>query len=244
MPTVKDLRKVIKDKRCLVFLDLEATQTSHEMIQIGAYKVYLDDNLLIKKCFKPFQTYVKPKHHIGKFVTDLTGITDLKVKREGVSYRVALNSFKKYCGKDFYRCLFVVYGNSDASIFRASMENNMDASKEDTIHIIKHIFDFCFFAFKFVQGEDGNPLSLKRILDVFGVPFDGQAHDALADTKNLMYLYQAMLKSPNIMLREYKKTLVHFVGQNQVITEVIHRLANGKTITPEDFEAILKDTFQ
>ena len=241
---MKDLRKVLKDKRCLVFIDLEATQASHEMIQIGAYKVYLNDDLLIKKCFKPFQTYVKAKHHVGKYVTDLTGITDLMIKREGVSYRVALNSFKKYCGKDFYRSLFVVYGNSDASIFRASMENNLDASKEDTIHIVKHIFDFCFFAFKFIQGDDGNPLSLKRILDVFGVPFDGQAHDALADAKNLMHLYQAMLKSPNIMLREYKKTLSHFVGQNQLVTEVIHRLGNGKGITPEEFEAILKDTLE
>ena len=242
--TVKDLKKIIKERRCLVFIDLEATQISHEMIQLGAIKTYIGEDQKIKKVFKPFQTYVKPKHFVGKYVTQLTGINDLLLKREGVSYRVALNSFKKYCGKDFYRALFVVYGSSDGSIFYASMENNLDASKEDTLFIVRHIFDFGNFLLRYVKSDDGNQLSLTHALNAFGIAFDGQAHDALQDAKNLMTLYKATLENPDILSKEYKKTLLRFTVQNSAISEAIQRLANGQDVTAKEFDQMIEDSFQ
>lgn len=241
---VKELKRILKERRCLVFIDLEATQTSHEVIQIGAYKTYLNDDLLIKKVFKPFELFVKPKHRVGKYVTELTGITDLQVKREGVTYRTALASLKKYCGRDYDKCLFVVYGNTDGSMLRATAENNMDASMQETMYIVHHIWDFCAYCSRYIKGQDGNPMSLTRVLEVFGIPFDGQAHSASADARNLMHLYQAFMRSPAILKREYKKTLTHYSGGNNVIREVITRLANGKDVSASDFDKIIEDSFR
>ena len=241
---MKDLKRIIKDRTCLIFIDLEATQVTHEMIQIGAYKTYLNPDLTIKKVFRPFEMLVKPKHRVGKIVTDLTGLTDYKVKTQGVTYRTALLSFKAYCGKDFDRCLFVVYGNSDGSIFRASAENNMDASMPLTMSIVHRIFDFCGFAFRYIKGDDGNPLSLSRMVNLFSSPFDGHAHSALDDAKNLMHVYQAFLKSPAIVKREYKKVLALSCTQHAAVKEVITRLTAGKTVTPNDFEKILDEALK
>ena len=241
---MKDLQRIIKDKKCLVFIDLEATQISHEMIQIGAYKTYLKPDGTIRKCFKPFELLVKPKHRVGPVVTELTGITDYRVKKDGVTYRAALQAFRKYCGRDFDHCLFVVYGNSDGNIFKASGENNMDASMAETMFIVHHLFDFCAFAARYIRGDDGNPMSLTRLLDVFGIPFDGQAHTALADAKNLMHLYQAFLTSPEILKREYKKHLTRFSGENFAIREVVRKLAAGEDITAAEFDSIIEQAIQ
>lgn len=237
---MKDLKRILKNRRCIIFLDLEATQLTHEMIQIGAIKTYLNDDLVIRKVMKPFELYVKPKHKVGKLVTDLTGITDYTVRKEGVTYRSALQSFYKYCGKDLNDALIFVYGNSDGSIFRASAENNMDASMQETTYIIHHIFDFCAFASRYIKGDDGNPLSLSRLLALFGIPFDGQAHSALADARNLMHLYQAFLQSPSILKREYKKVLAKHSNKNSILGDIVSRLIAGETITPESFDEMIE----
>jgi hypothetical protein len=84
---MKALRKAIKDKRVLVFVDLEGTQFTHEMIEIGAYVAYLDDDLHIKKHDKGFTTYVKATNPIGRVVVteyDWHHGKDL-IKKKGVS---------------------------------------------------------------------------------------------------------------------------------------------------------------
>ena len=244
MCPVKDLKHIIKDRTCLVFIDFEATQLTHEMIQIGAIKVYLKPDLTIKKTFKPYETLVKPKNHVGKIVTELTGLTDYRVKKDGVPYRVALNGLKKYCGRDFERCLFVVYGNSDGTILRSSGEHNMDASMPDTMFIVHHLFDFSSFAYRYIKGEDGNPMSLSRLVALFGIPFDGHAHTALDDARNLMNVYQAFLTDKEKVKHEYMKSLSHYTKGHPVITEVIRKLGKGETVTPEEFEAIVTRSLQ
>lgn len=62
----------------LLFLDLEGTQYHHEIIEIGAILVSLDDEKRIDRSipFKHLKVYCKPHEEVGKVVTDLTGITE------------------------------------------------------------------------------------------------------------------------------------------------------------------------
>ena len=109
MSYVKQLERALRGKKVLVFLDLEGTQFTHEMIEIGAYKVFLKDDLTVKKVLKGFKSYVRPHARIGKVVTDLTGITEELLVKEGLPYRVVQQAFRKYVGKDWEKCLFVTF---------------------------------------------------------------------------------------------------------------------------------------
>ena len=48
MSYVKQLERALRGKKVLVFLDLEGTQFTHEMIEIGAYKVFLKDDSILE----------------------------------------------------------------------------------------------------------------------------------------------------------------------------------------------------
>ena len=233
---MKVLEKVLKDRKCLVFLDLEATQFTHEVIEIGAYKTLLRDDGTIKKVFKPFKSYVKAKSKVGKYVTELTGITDAKLAKEGVAFRVALQSFKKYVGKDFNKCLFVTFSDSDKNIFLASSDNNLDANREDALLVIHHMWDYCKFIHQFIQTEIGNPYSLVNYLKLFNVPFDGKAHDAAADAYNLIKLYKAFYEKKDIVEKEYQLTITRNNKMPAPILKLMRRIAEGETVSSEDLK--------
>ena len=71
---MKSLFKLIGKKRTIIFLDLEGTQFSHEMIALGAYRADLDKNYRIKKVHRGIHFFVKAKNKIGHYVENLTNI--------------------------------------------------------------------------------------------------------------------------------------------------------------------------
>lgn len=239
---VELLRKALRGRKTLVFLDLEGTQFSHEMIEIGAYKVILRDDLTVKRVFPGFKSYVVPKGRIGKVVTDLTGITEEIIDKEGKPYRVVQQSFKKYVGRDFKNALFVTFGAHDFVIINASAENNMDASMEQARFVIHHGLDFAQWIANFIRDPNGNNYSLANYLKIFGVPFEGKAHDALVDAYNLVELYKAILANPNILKENYKdlaaKKTSHY---SDPIRKVILQLQQGKPVTPEDYDQFVEE---
>ena len=226
----------------MVFMDLEGTQFSHEMIEIGAYKVLLRDDLTIKKIFPGFKSYVIPKARIGKVVTDLTGITEEMIDKEGKPYRVVQQSFKKYVGRDFNNALFVTFGSHDYVIITASAENNMDASMEQARFITHHGFDFAQWLANFIRDPNGNNYSLANYLKIFGVPFEGKAHDALVDARNLVDLYKAVLANPQVIKENYKELVARKSGHlPEPVRKVMQSLHEGKTVTPKDYDALVED---
>lgn len=239
-PRMKELQKILKDKKCLLFLDLEGTQLTHEMIEIGAYKVILKPDGSIKKIHKPYHAYVLAKHRVGPIVTRLTGITDLKLKREGIPFRLVLQELKGYLGRDYAQTLFVSYGKEDAHIFLQSAENNMDASTDDARFIARRFFDLAEFVGQYVRDDNGNMLSLANILKTYGLDFQGTQHSAQADAYNLVMLYQAFLEKPEIAKKGYARALSY--GHLPIpVKALIKRLNNGETITPEDWKRIVSE---
>ena len=239
-----ELNKHLGLRKTLCFMDLEGTQFSHEMIAIGAIKVDLKKDGSVKKIHKGYYSLVKAKSKIGKVVTDLTGISDNDVKKDGIPFRVAIEELKKYLGKDFTRCLFVTFGSHDFRIMSQSLQHNLDAKKEDVEIIIKHQFDFAEFLNNYIKDENNNNLSLANMLKVFNIDFEGTQHNALSDTLNLVYLYDAFLKNKEIVKNEYVKRLGMYRHLPEPIHLAIDKLARKETVTPEDFEHFVEQSLE
>lgn len=241
---MKALEKHVQHRRSLCFIDLEGTQFSHEMIAIGAVKVDLHKDMTIKKYHKGYYSLVKAKNKIGKIVTDLTGITEEQVKKDGQSFRAVVADLKKYLGKDFNKTLFVTFGSHDLRILSQSLAYNMDAPKDDVYLMIKHNFDLSDFISTYVKDENNNTYSLANMLKIFNVEFKGTQHDAYADALNLAYLYDAMLKNKEILKVEYLKTLAKYRHLPDPVHAAIEKLTNGETVTSEQFASMVEDSLK
>ena len=238
---MKKVNRILKGRKYICFLDFEGTQFSHEMIAFGAYFTYLNKNGEIVKAKNPIRSYVKSKNSIGKFVRELTGITEKDLEKYGVDFATAMNQIKKYCGFNFKKCAFVTFGNHDIRILNQSSSYNLNSPTEICDVIKKNYFDFQPVISEFVKDEHGNPLSLTHYLEVFGVEFDGTAHDPMYDAVNLAKLYNVFLKKKDVVLNEYCKVLNRSNVGPEPVNRVIKKLLNNESITPEEFKDYIRD---
>ena len=240
-----DLQKIINNRKTLCFLDLEGTQFSHEMIAIGAVKVDLRKDGTVKKIHKGYYSLVLAKNKVGKVVTELTGIKDEDLKKGGKRLRLVIQELKKYMGREFSKTLFVTFGNHDLRILAQSLAYNLDAPKDDIHLMIKHNFDFAEWVSDYVLDENGNNYSLANLLKVFEVDFKGQQHNALADTYNLVYLYDRVLARKDILEREYHNVLLKQRHLPKPLHEVLEILINEKReISPQEFDELIKKALE
>ena len=232
-----------KNVDALVFMDLEATSFTSEMIEIGAYLAEINKDGSIKKVHAPFKRYVKAKHQVGFHVAQLTGITDEKLRNEGEDFPAVLSSFRKYVGKFWDSCRFVTFSDHDMVIMKNTMAQYRDLNPSYARNIYRHHLDLQRLLDRYIQDQNGNPYSLTNYLKVFGLEFDGKAHDAIYDALNLLDLYKVAREGKEIFIKEYKNVLCG-AKTRPVVKEIIHMLSEGKTVTPEMFDALLEDTFK
>ena len=232
-----------KNVDALVFMDLEATSFTSEMIEIGAYLAEINKDGSIKKVHAPFKRYVKAKHQVGFHVAQLTGITDEKLRNEGEDFPAVLSSFRKYVGKFWDSCRFVTFSEHDMVIMKNTMAQYRDLNPSYARNIYRHHLDLQRLLDRYIQDQNGNPYSLTNYLKVFGLEFDCKAHDAIYDALNLLDLYKVAREGKEIFIKEYKNVLCG-AKTRPVVKEIIHMLSEGKTVTPEMFDALLEDTFK
>ena len=237
---MKKFERLLKGHKSLVFLDFEGTQFSHEMIAIGATHVIIDRHGYIKKHKKPFRAYVKAHNRVGKIVTDLTGITEEMLKQKGVSFFTAMSDLKKYVGLSFRKSSFITFGNHDMKILSSSISYSFDFPKETVQCIQQNYIDFSAFISEFMRDDKGNPLSLVRYCEAFGVKEAGPAHDPAVDAENLAWLYDATMRKSSLLVSEYKKVLKSFNHFPLPVSNVIKKLANDEPVTAEEFEEEIK----
>ena len=238
---MKKVQRLLRGYKHICFLDFEGTQFSHEMIAFGAVFVTLNKDNLIVKQKKPIRQYVKAKNQIGRFVKNLTGITEKDLEKYGISFAEAVKEIKKYCGMNFKKTIFMTFGNHDIRILNQSCSYNLNSPKELCDVIKKSYVDFQSIISEFVKDDNGNPLSLTHYLELFNVPFDGTAHDPLYDAVNLARLYNVFLKEKDKVLEEYIKVLGRQNFGPQPVSLAIHKLAKGETVTSEEFISLVKE---
>ena len=238
---MKKLEKLLKNHKHLVFLDFEGTQYSHEMIAIGAVAVSLDKNNKIKKMKDPFKIYVKAKNKIGKYVVDLTGITEDMLVEKGVTFSKAMEALKKYVGLNFKKSTFITFGNHDMRILNQSIAYSLTFPKDICSQIQKNYLDYSAFLSEFIRDDKGNPMSLIHYCEYFGVKEAGVAHDPSIDAINLANLYNAFLEHKDLVLEGYKKQLGKSSHLPEPVLYVVRTLAAGEDVKADDFEEKLKE---
>ncbi len=236
-----NLKEKLKKKKTIVFFDLEGTQFSHEMIQIGAIAVTLSNKGKIKKYHKPFNRYVRARNKIGSFVVDLTGITEEKLKKEAIAFSQAMKDFKDYIGSTFKSTLFVSFGNFDLSILGASVSYNLDAPKDIVKQIQTNYVDYLDFISEFIRDDHGNPLSLVNYCKLLGVHEVGKAHDAVNDAINLAHLYEKLFDEKELLFNEYKKCLKRISHMPTPLQSAVNDLLNGKDVYAKDLDKKIED---
>lgn len=239
---MKKMTKLLRGHDYIAFMDFEGTQFSHEMIAIGAIVAKVDKNGMIKKFKEPFKMYVKAKNKIGHYVTNLTGITEEQLRKEGVSFRTAMEAFKKYCGIPFNKHMsFITFGNHDMRIIGQSMMYNLDGPKEICSVITKNFIDFSTYISEFCRDANYNPMSLVHYCELFDVRVEGSAHDPEFDAVSLAYLYKAVMEQKSLLLEEYMKVLQKISNIPAPIKKVVNRLAEGENVTAEEFKNAAKE---
>lgn len=238
---MKKLHRLIGHHRTLVFLDLEGTQHSHELIAFAAIKAEIRDDLTIKKTYKGIYQLVRPKKEVGRYVTRLTKITEVDVIDKGIPFAKAMLALKNYVGKNFEKTTFIVFGNHDARILHQSFHHSPDANEKLVKTITQHMVDYSQFISEFIKDANGNPLSLINNLLFFNQPFQGEHHQPLDDAKNLMILYNRVLENKELIRTSYLKVFQHFRHLPEPIKILMQRIMNEESVTKNDLITIVKD---
>lgn len=237
------LKEEIGEPRELVFLDLEGTQLSHETIAIGACKYFCGPDLLPLpgKKIQVFKRLIKPQSPVGGVVTILTGITDDRLKTEGITFHkalVELMTFTKCTGKKVY----ITFGNQDLNmLYQSKIRANDQLCQDFYDHIKRNWFDMQAFVSRFVHDERHMTFSQPKLLEIYEAKNLQHAHDPLYDAENLMNLFIQVIKRPDITLREFKKNLLTSKDFFIISKPFIDDLCNEKDVSSKDFNKAIED---
>ena len=160
-----------------------------EIIEIGA--VMLNDSY---EEISSFKRYVKPEYidHISPMITNLTGISDVTLYGKNHSSK-EIAEFVQWCNS---------YG-SDIKVFAWSESDLKQLMGEINLkHIpmtdeLEHVID-CWGDLQLefdTSLYSDRQTSLTNALASLGIAFEGQAHDALVDSRNTARLYVEMATS-------------------------------------------------
>lgn len=236
---MKVIDKLINGYKTLVFLDFEGSQYSQEIIAIGAIKCTLDAKNNIKDISKGFKVYCKINSKVGKIVTELTGITDELLLEQGISFKDAIRKFEKYVGKEDAK--FIQYGNFDMHLLHNSqIFNNLD--KDEFIsRIYSNHIDLCQILSRYIRKEKGNVISLLDACKIFNLNIEGDEHDPLSDSINLMNVYNAFIKEKGILRKEYLNLILNSSSSCTPIKKVLKKLTSDQKVTLKDLNTYIDE---
>lgn len=172
------------------FIDFEATQYTHEIIQIGC----------VREDGKEFSSLVQPRKlkHVTKNITELTGIARDELKNEKNSDAV-FSEFFDWLSNDKTKADFFCYGNSDIIFVQNNIKkctrnikaqaalSLIAANLTDVSELVKSHFRLAM------------PPSLKKVMAYYFPEDEHICHDALSDAEMLRAVYTAMMKEKNVI---------------------------------------------
>lgn len=240
---MKKLHNLVRNCKQLVFVDLEGTQFSHELIAIGAIKVTLTRKGTIKRKSKNFKHYVKPKGAIGRYVRKLTGITQELLDEKGLEFEEVMELFKKFVGRNADKTKYVTFGNHDLRIFQQSAKFSSNPNNEFVNQIAKRNIDLSAVISEYVRnGRD--TYSLVNLCKLFGVPVIEPAHDPLNDALMLAGLYDSFYLKTDIIIEKYHEILKNPSKFTRPHQKLFQKLRRDGTVTLDDFEKIVREEIE
>jgi len=238
---MKKLAKATRGRKQLIFLDLEGTQFSHELIAIGAIKATIKTDGTIKKIYPGFKHYVLATQNVGNYVEKLTGITDDLLAREGIPFDKILLMLKKYVGTNLSKTKFVTFGAHDIRILRQSLAHIPEADHTFIKTIAKNHIDLSAYINEYIKDEKNNTLSLVNLCKLFGVEPVEPAHDPLNDALMLAYLYSELFKKTDILIERYGEVLLNMNNIPRPIKRMLNKIKAGESVNIDDLQEYLRD---
>lgn len=236
---MKIIDKTLNDFKQVVFLDFEGTQTSQEIIAIGAIKVKLDAKNHVSKVYKGYKRYVLCEGEVGKVVIKLTGIDDELLKEKGIPFVEAIKALEKYTGTEPTK--FFVYGNFDMHLLHSTAIRYELNDYPFIQNIYKNKVDFSIILARYVRSAKNTQLSLVDALHLFEENIDPNIHDPLSDSINLMNLYEAFLTKKNILKREYEKVVSNTPNLPTPFVKIMKKLKSDEKVTYKDFQTYVEE---
>ena len=143
-----------------------------EVVQIGAVRLELENLAVTTK----FECLVKPRINpvLSEYFERLTGITNVRLAKEGVDFETAYRRFIAFAGGD----PIAAFGHDEWVL-----EGNIRLYGMNDLPPLPRFLELR-------EWFEGHGIETKRLhsCDVgplLGVPFEGQMHDALCDARSL-----------------------------------------------------------
>ena len=114
-------------------------------------------------------------------------------------------------------------------------ENNL------VLQVFRKHSDFSKILNHFVRSETNQTLSLVKALKIFNVKPVEPVHDPLSDAKNLMFLYEAFMKSHNTIRNQYLKVLVNNPNLEPPLKKLLNKLVKDKEVSLDDFNSFINE---
>lgn len=179
----------------IIVVDLEATcwfprNANHgqeqEVIEIGAAKLEIEhDNSYIVTPLEPL--YVAPQFStISDFCTELTGLTQAKLDRDGVPFDQALKQLLSYCQGPGYLRSWASWGSDDRDFLRRQCERFDCRYPLNQPH-----FDIQALM---MLMRGCRKIGLKNAVERFGLTFEGRPHTGIDDAVNAARVLGEMVK--------------------------------------------------
>ena len=239
---MKQLKKLLKGKHTLVFIDFEGTQYSHEIIASGLIKCKIDDECnIIEESNDGLLIYTKPRSMIGKIVTKMTSITEEFIKDNGISWGDTITKISEYIGDDIDDTIFVCFGSNDPKMILESCRYSHPENAIIAKQWLNNFLDIMTFMSQYIRDDNNNTYSLVNFLKLYGVDPVGVSHNPLNDAIDLKNLYKAFLENKDVAFNEYKKLLSRIKTVPTPIKKVIEHLLKGDTVTPEYLDKKIRD---
>ena len=135
----------------------------------------------------------------------------------------------------------VTYGNYDKKLLFETCKINDSYRLDDAKRIGANYVDLSLFISKFMKDDKNNLLSLSECVEMLGGSFKGLKHDPMADTINLVQVYDLFTKNKNIVKDRYKKLICSDPKLPKPLQNVIKKLNSGQNVTPKDFQQYIDD---
>ena len=173
-------------------LKREQFRLSREMIEIGA--VLLDESYEIVDSFK---SYVAPEYgELDSFIQKFTGITQANLKN-AISAKEALDLFVNWLPED---AILVSWSDNDERQVRKEIElKNLEIPG-----IEKYLENWEDCQITFSEKMDSPKIyNLQEALNITGIDYNENIHNALTDAQNTALLFAKMQKEEKLNLISY-----------------------------------------
>lgn len=168
----------------IISLDLEFTQPSKKIIQIGACVGNLNSGIILKE----YQVYINPNEQLSPYIINLTGIKQSDIDN-GINIFDAYNDLINI--HQNYNCFrnAIVWGGGDSEFLRQQLNKD-----EETFLFGRRWIDVktVFISYMWSMGIKGQA-GLARALTKLGLQFKGRKHSAIDDAKNTFIIYRELL---------------------------------------------------